>query len=152
MPSSLSVSDPKSPWISILASCLNSLSQNLTKRNHMAMTSVQNLVKERKYPFIFTLAIFLFSATIFCLYSNNFQSHERRRRRNWNVNKGLQFYFWDKWIKERIYWIEDEWSNSGLFSSHRIAFLLSCFVLTRWRKAGGFMSDIEKKEIDIMVH
>ena len=151
MPSSLSVSDPKSPWISILASCLNSLSQKLTKRNHMAMTSVQNLVKGRKYPFIFTLAIFLFSATIFCLYSNNFQSHGRRRR-SWNLNKGLQFYFWDKWIKERIYRMEDEWSNSGLFSSHQVAFLWSCFVLFRWRKGGGFISGIGKEEMVIMVH
>lgn len=40
----------------------------------MAMISVQNLVKERKYPFIFALAILLVSATIFFLYSNNLQS------------------------------------------------------------------------------
>ncbi|KAI5603207.1 hypothetical protein BDE02_01G205400 [Populus trichocarpa] len=40
----------------------------------MAMISVQNLVKERKYPFIFALAILLVSASIFFLYSNNFQS------------------------------------------------------------------------------
>ncbi|KAJ6891928.1 methyltransferase PMT23 [Populus alba x Populus x berolinensis] len=40
----------------------------------MAMISVQSLVKERKYPFIFALAILLVSATIFFLYSNNFQS------------------------------------------------------------------------------
>jgi hypothetical protein len=130
---------------------LNSLSQKLTKRNHMAMTSVQNLVEGRKYPLIFTLAIFLFSATILCLYSNNFQSHGRRRR-SWNLNRGLQFYFWDKWIKERIYWMEDEWSNSGLFSSHQVAFLWSCFVLSRWRKGGGFMSGIGKEEMVIMVH
>lgn len=38
------------------------------------MISVQNLVKERKYPFIFALAILLVSATIFFLYSNNLQS------------------------------------------------------------------------------
>jgi len=73
MSSSLSVSDPQSLWISILASCLNSLSQKLIKRKHMAMISVQNLVKERKYPFIFAFAILLVSASIF-LYSNNFQS------------------------------------------------------------------------------
>jgi hypothetical protein len=129
MPSSLFVSDPKSLWISIFTSCLNSLSQKLTKRKHMAMTSIQNPIEERKYPFIFTFAIFLFSAIIFFLYSNNFQSHGRKRR-SWNLNKGLQFYFWDKWIKERIYWMEDEWSNSGFFSSHRVAFLWSCFVLS----------------------
>ncbi|XP_061976111.1 probable methyltransferase PMT23 [Populus nigra] len=40
----------------------------------MAMISVQNLVKERKYPFIFALAILLVSATIFFLYSTNLQS------------------------------------------------------------------------------
>ncbi|KAJ6969680.1 hypothetical protein NC653_034267 [Populus alba x Populus x berolinensis] len=40
----------------------------------MAMISIQNLVKERKYPFIFALAILLVSASIFFLYSNNFQS------------------------------------------------------------------------------
>jgi hypothetical protein len=40
----------------------------------MAMIFVQNLVKERKYPSIFALAILLVSATIFFLYSNNFQS------------------------------------------------------------------------------
>ncbi|KAL9351886.1 hypothetical protein Peur_054566 [Populus x canadensis] len=40
----------------------------------MAMISVQNLVKERKYPFIFALAILLVSAAIFFLYSNNLQS------------------------------------------------------------------------------
>ncbi|KAL9388929.1 hypothetical protein Peur_017534 [Populus x canadensis] len=39
----------------------------------MAMISVQNLVKERKYPFIFALAILLVSATIFFLYSTNLQ-------------------------------------------------------------------------------
>lgn len=38
------------------------------------MISVQSLVKERKYPFIFALAILLVPATIFFLYSNNFQS------------------------------------------------------------------------------
>jgi len=38
------------------------------------MISVQNLVKERKYPFIFALVILLVSTSIFFLYSNNFQS------------------------------------------------------------------------------
>ncbi|KAG5237401.1 methyltransferase [Salix suchowensis] len=40
----------------------------------MAMISVQNLIKERKYPFIFAFVVLLVSATIFFLYSNNSQS------------------------------------------------------------------------------
>ncbi|CAK7325912.1 unnamed protein product [Dovyalis caffra] len=39
----------------------------------MAMVSVQNLIKERKHPFILALGILLICATIFFLYSNNSQ-------------------------------------------------------------------------------
>ena len=58
---SLSIFDPKSMLISILNAH--------KKKKYMAMISFQNLVKERKYHFIFAFAIFLISATIFFLYS-----------------------------------------------------------------------------------
>jgi hypothetical protein len=39
-------------------------------------------------------------------------------------------------IKKMRRWMEDEWSNNGPFSSHRVAFLWYCFVLSRLKGEG----------------
>jgi len=106
MPSFLFVSDPKSMWISILGSCLNSFSPKSSQKESIWRWYLFKIWSKKEN---------ILSSSL--LLSFSFPPLSGK-------------------IKKMRRWMEDEWSNNGPFSSHRVAFLWYCFVLSRLKGEG----------------